>query len=266
MPEGDTIHKVAAFLAPRMVDATVQSLTLGRIDASAASGRKIIDVVANGKHLYIALDNHWLLRSHLGMHGSWHTYPRADGWEKPVHRASLVLQAAETYFVCFNAKEVELVREPTVRARILGARIGPDLATRTVRIAELPKRARDIAPADTLLMDVLLDQRIAAGIGNVYKCELLFLGGWAPTTTLATLSDVELIAIYERAADLLGRNLHGGKRVTRFANDGRGRLWVYGRANKRCLSCGDTRVRYQRLGRHHRATYWCSVCQPEVAS
>ena len=263
MPEGDTIHKIANFLAPRLGGQTVLAANLA--DAAAARrgvGRRVVDVVARGKHLFIEFDNGFALRSHLGMHGSWHRYARGGDWQRPRKQLSLSLATAEWEYVCFNAKEVELVRIPSVRERIVHARLGPDLVVDEVDADGLVRRAREILDADALLADALLDQRVASGIGNVYKSEVLFIERFSPATPIAGVDDRDLGRCYETAADLLRRNLGGGRRVTRFANDQAGRLWVYGRGGQPCLVC-DTPIRSRRIGRHHRGTYWCPVCQAD---
>ena len=271
MPEGDTIHKIADFLAPRLEDEVVRGLEIrGRsrsgpprpCPGQGAPGRglKIVAVAARGKHLFIEFDDHTALRSHLGMYGSWHFYARSETWRKPAWQASLVLETGDAVYVCFNAKEVEWVKRPSVRARVLGMRLGPDLTAGGVDPNGVVRRARDVMEPDAPLIDVLLDQRVACGIGNVYKSELLFLHGLPPLLPLAEVADGALAACYELASDLLGRNLGGGKRVTRFEGDGAGRLWVYGRAGASCLRC-DGVIRYARLGLHHRGTYWCETCQ-----
>jgi len=126
----------------------------------------------------------------------------------------------------------------------------------------LVRRAREILDADALLADALLDQRVASGIGNVYKSEVLFIERFSPATPIAGVDDRDLGRCFETAADLLRRNLGGGRRVTRIANDQAGRLWVYGRGGQPCLVC-DTPIRSRRIGRHHRGTYWCPVCQAD---
>ena len=163
-------------------------------------------------------------------------------------------------FVCFNAREVELVNASSVRARILDTRLGPDLAHADVDTGYAVGRARALLDRDTILADVLLDQRVACGIGNVYKSEILFIRRHLPQTLLAEVDDGELETCYATAADLLRRNLGGGRRVTRFEADGAGRLWVYARRGLRCLRC-ESRILTSRLGRHHRSTYWCASCQ-----
>ena len=123
-------------------------------------------------------------------------------------------------------------------------------------------RARAL-PADSLMVDVLLDQRVAAGIGNAYKSELLFLGRISPAALLGDLDDPTLLALYARAAQLIRANLGGGPRTTRPAHAGGARLWVYGRRDEPCLVCG-TRIRITRHGRGQRSTYWCPACQGGV--
>lgn len=270
VPEGDTIHKIANFLKPRLTDQVVRDLSLaprftaapapGRSSPVGVAGRAVTDVVARGKHLFIAFDNALALRSHLGMYGSWHFYPHGAPWRKPETQASLVLATDDTVYVCFNAREIEWVAAPSVRERVIDMRFGPDLTAGDANLDAVVRRARDFLEPDTPLVDVLLDQRVACGIGNVYKSELLFLRRHTPMTPLAAVGDASLAECFGLAARLLGSNLGGGKRVTRREKDHAGRLWVYGRGGSPCLRCDDT-IRYARLGRHHRATYWCAACQ-----
>lgn len=266
MPEGDTVHKIANFLAPRLEGRVVVEVRMADAEgARACSGRRVTFVQARGKHLYIGFDGEEVLRSHLGMYGSWHFYRPDEAWRKPRRQASLVVATADEVFVCFNAREVELLRSPSVRARIGQTRLGPDLIADGAGPEIIVRRARDLLDEDALLADVLLDQRVACGIGNVYKSEVLFLEGWSPRTRLGEVADADLARCFATAADLLGRNLGGGRRVTRFAADRAGRLWVYGRTGKPCLRC-ETPVIGGRLGRHHRSTYWCPGCQSRLRS
>ncbi len=261
MPEGDTIHRIANFLAPRLIGRTL--LRVNMADAAAArscTDRRVRNVMARGKHLFIELDNHTALRSHLGMYGSWHFYAPSETWRKPSSQVSLVVTTAEEVYVCFNAKEIQLVEQLGVRQRVLKARLGPDLISDDIAPNLIARRARDFLDGDLLLADALLDQRIACGIGNVYKSEVLFIEGWSPLTRLDDLTDAEVARCFLTAASLLKRNLGGGPRVTRFVTDGSSGLWVYGRRGRPCLRC-DGRIESARLGRHHRSTYWCGGCQ-----
>ena len=120
-------------------------------------------------------------------------------------------------------------------------------------------RALELFPGDTPVVDLLLDQRVAAGIGNVYKSEVLFVTRRSPLLQLHDLTREDIYELYRTAGVLLNENLTGGVRRTR-PDDGHGPLWVYGRAARPCLICG-TAVRRDRLGRNPRSTYWCPGCQ-----
>jgi len=262
VPEGDTIHQVAAVLGPRLTGATIARGHVRGRPEIRLDGCRVTGVRAHGKHLYIRFDDGTALRSHLGMWGSWHRYAADEPWRKPARHASVEIDLGDEVLVCFHAQEVELVREGSVRARHLRTRLGPDLLVDGVDPASIPPRARHLLDPETVAADVLLDQRVTAGIGNVYKSEVLFLHGVHPLRTLGSLEDAELGAMFATAADLLRRNLRGGRRVTRF--EGSGGLWVYGRRGRACHRCG-TPISLSRLGRDARDTYWCPRCQPAGA-
>ena len=264
MPEGDTIHKIANFLAPCLGGETlIDAQFADTFAARRCVGRAVRAVLARGKHLFIELDNDTAIRSHLGMHGSWHRYRPGDEWQRPRRQLSILLATNDWDYVCFNAKEVELVRAPSVRQRIVHGRLGPDLIADQFEAAVLVRRAREILDDDALVCDALLDQRVASGIGNVYKSEVLFLERLAPATRLDEIDDPRFGRCFDTAAELLRRNLGGGRRVTRFDPDQAGRLWVYGRTGQPCLMC-DTPITHRRMGRHHRGSYLCPSCQPRI--
>ena len=267
MPEGDTVFKLVRYLQPELCQRVLRRgharATAGVARETDLAGRRIEDVHARGKHLFIAFDDGRLLRSHLGMWGSWHAYAPGEAWRRPAARAGIVLDTGERVFVCFNPQQVELLRRNGVRDHTLRETIGPDLLDPQIDPAVILPRARALAGPDALLIDVLLDQRIASGIGNVYKSELLFLAGYHPATRLQGLDDEALLALYRRAGQLLGGNIAGGPRITRRANDEAGILWVYGRTGQPCHRC-DRVIRSAHLGRGMRSTYWCPACQPSA--
>ena len=260
MPEGDTIHKVAAYLDEALGGRRVESVRLHPAFGPSVGARTLARVVSEGKHLFINFDEGTELRSHLGMYGAWHTYPVGAHWRKPHRQASIVISTGERVFVCFNAKEVQWLRRHGFRRADQDARLGGDLIRDALVAPELLRRIDAFCAPQTLLVDLLLDQRIAAGIGNVYKSEVLFLERAAPLRRVRDLTGDALLALYRRAAALLGENLGGGPRTTRFTADVRGGLWVYGRADLPCRSCAAP-VRRGLLGAQPRSTYWCEHCQ-----
>jgi endonuclease-8 len=271
MPEGDTVYKLAAYLDAALRGVGVQAVELLPRFGPSGGARRVAGVGCEGKHLYLHFADGTALRSHLGMYGSWHRYRRGAAWRKPARQASLILRTEAEDFVCFNAKEVEWLKSTGFVHADRSSRLGPDLIQAPFDAPVMLARARTCCAPDAPLADVLLDQRIAAGIGNVYKSEVLFLERMAPLDRLGTVPDEALTRLYARAATLLRRNLGGGPRVTRGRpeavtgrGDRDGGLWVYGRAGLPCLACGAPVTRAL-LGARPRSTYWCPGCQPAAA-
>lgn len=257
MPEGDTVHKLAQYMAPRLEGETLVCIKLhGR--AVEGGPFQVDSVRSTGKYLLVSLDDGYCLRTHLGMHGSWHRYDRDEPRRSVRGRVSVELHTRHEEYVCFNAKEAALSSSQDGRGRFAVRDVEFDLLAPEIDPSEVVRRARALLGGDTPLVDVLLAQRVASGIGNVYKSELLFLQRLAPAQTLAQTSDSALSALYRRASALLQDNLGSGPRTTRRQPGSR--LWVYRRAGLPCLSCGD-KVVSVRWGRHLRSTYWCPTCQ-----
>ncbi|MDW8324661.1 MAG: DNA-formamidopyrimidine glycosylase family protein [Burkholderiales bacterium] len=260
MPEGDSVHKLAAYLSELLTGRRLGLVRLRGHPARVLTGRRVERVHAHGKHLYIHFDDGHVLRSHLGMYGSWHHYRSGEAWRRPPSQAAIELHCDDEVLACFNPLEVALAPRAHIRPAGRTARPGPDLLDARVEPAAIIARARALLDEGTPMADVLLDQRVAAGIGNVYKCELLFLTGLDPLTPLGQVDDDRLTRLYQLASELLRNNLGPGPRRTRSAGPDEPQLWVYRRAGRPCLRCGAP-IRYARLGRHLRPTYWCAHCQ-----
>jgi endonuclease-8 len=262
MPEGDTVHTLASLLSTGLLDQRVLEVSARRIDCRRLAGRRVTGVDSHGKHLYLVFDDELALRSHLGLYGSWHRYRPQEAWRKPPRQASLVLRLEDWVYVCFNAREVDLLPVGGFRAADQRRSLGPDLSRVSPDAGSMEARARSLLHPDTPIVDLLLDQRVAAGIGNVFKSEVLFLECRSPRLCLGDLGPTDFDDLYGRAATLIQGNLTGGPRTTRESRDGRGLLWVYGRAQLPCLVCGQS-IQRARLGRNPRSTYWCACCQGE---
>lgn len=260
MPEGDTITKLARFLHQVLAGKAVRAVRLHPAFGQSMGPSRLEAAKAHGKHLYLWFASGWVLRTHLGLYGSWHRYRRGELWRRPRRQLSILIEASDWDYLCFNAKEVEWLEQSCFRLADQQHHLGGDLIAEPLDALELLRRARQTLAPETLLVDALLDQRLAAGIGNVYKSELLFLERRAPLTRLNAVSDEALLRLYRRAADLLNANLGGGARRTRFEPDRHGRLWVYGRLGRPCLRCGML-VRRAVIGARPRSTYWCERCQ-----
>jgi endonuclease VIII len=264
MPEGDTVHQLADFLGTALGGRMLARVWIRGQIRPDLSGQRVRGVASTGKHLYVELEGGVCLRSHLGLYGSWHRYRPRQTWQRPERQAALVFETDDWIFVCFNAKEVEVLSDLGFELRDQRGRLGPDLTREIPGAERLRARALTLIPPEAPVVDVLLDQRVACGIGNVYKSEVLFIARRSPLLSLGDLTPEDFAELYLTAARLLRCNLGGGPRITRPIADGRGPLWVYGRRGLPCLVCGAP-VRRGRLGRNPRSTYWCPVCQVSSA-
>ncbi len=272
MPEGDTIHKIADRLAPQLVGKTLERVTTQGLVRGLA-GRTVASVAAHGKHLVIELDDGTYLRAHLGMYGRFRAYPRAEGDAALARlspgRASLAVATADAVYVWIGARTVEVSpRRAPMHGRAVGS-LGPDVLGDGFEPGAAAARAAR-HPARTIA-DVLLDQRIAAGIGNVYKSEVLFLRGVDPRARVGALGEARLAAIYAAARELMLPNLGPGARTTRAdlagaasPPSGDERYFVYSRSGQPCRRCGSAIEAYQ-LGDPPRWTWSCPRCQAPPA-
>jgi endonuclease-8 len=194
----------------------------------------------------------------MRMTGSWHLYRVGSRWRKPAGFARVIVEAGDVLAVCFSAPEVELLSADQVAGHEGLRRLGPDLLDPAFDAAEALARLR--AADDLEIADALLDQSIMAGIGNVYKSEVLFLERVSPFAKVAALSDEILQRLLQTARRELRRNVGTAQRRT-TAGHQRQSLWVYDRAGRPCARCG-TPIRWVAQGPHARSTYWCPACQP----
>lgn len=265
MPEGDTIHKLATALAPRLAGKTLERVTTQGLVRELAD-RTVATVTAHGKHLVIELRDGAYLRVHLGMYGRWRFYDRTAGdaalAKLSPGRASLALVTADGVFVFVGARTVEVAsRRAPMRGRAI-ASLGPDVLADDFDSRQAAMRAA--LHESRTLADVLLDQRVAAGIGNVYKSEALYLRGVDPRTKVSALSLDDLAALFSTARELMLDNLGQWPRTTRQRLSGDApndsRYFVYGRSGKPCGRCGSAIECYS-LGEPTRWTWSCPRCQ-----
>jgi endonuclease-8 len=243
MPEGDSLHRAARrlqVLVGQQVEvetphprAAVKGL------AERLDGRRLDGVEAVGKNLLLRFDGGLVLRSHLRMNGRWRLEQRGAA---RVGKPWLVLRGAEHEAVLWNGGELELVGArgaPRLGPDILGE--PPDFETMLARLRVAPERQ---------LGDALLDQRLVAGIGNLWRAEALWQAGVSPWRRLEDVKDEELRTVLEAAHRLMRKAL----------DDRRPPRQVYRRAGRSCPRCSGT-VRSAPQGDYARIAYWCPGCQ-----
>jgi len=272
MPEGDTIFRAAATLhrvfAGKVVTAFESVLpSLARVDATRPlAGRTIESVTSRGKHMLMSFSGDLILHTHMRMNGSWHVYRTGERWRLPVRDMRIVVATSDAVAVGFNIPVAEfLTSGDLARHRQLQA-LGPDLLDPSFDRSAARARIRMLA--DQAIGDVLLNQRAIAGIGNVFKSEILFIAGIDPFTRVGDVDDDTLDRVIEIALKQLRANVAAqarslaptrGRRTTGSLHPDKG-LWVYGRGGLPCRKCGAT-ILSRKSGEDARLTYWCPRCQ-----
>jgi endonuclease VIII len=245
MPEGDSLHRAArrlqVLVGERVAVETPHPRAAAERVAERLDGRRLEAVEAVGKNLLLSFEGGLVLRSHLRMSGRWQVVERGSArhgipW--------LVLSGAEREAVLWNGPVLEL----SARA---ARRLGPDI------LAEPPDLSAMVAnlrrePGGRQLGDALLDQRLVAGIGNVWKAEALWRARLSPSLRLADVTDRELERALVEAATLMRASVEGVREARS----------VYRKAGRPCPRCGTT-IRSRGQGDDNRTAYWCPSCQPD---
>lgn len=275
MPEGDTIFRAASALHHALAGRTITRFETGlaqlsNVDRDAPlAGRTVEKVEARGKHLLIHFTGALTLRTHLRMNGSWHLYRPGERWRRPRAAMRVALYTDAFVAVGFDLPVADFMTPRALARDPALAGLGPDLLAPGFDRAQALQRLR--ARGATPIALALLSQRVMAGVGNVYKSEVLFLERVHPCTPVARLDDATLLRIIDTAGRLLRANVQAGApagivtyrglRRTTGRADPSERLWVSGRRGEPCRRCG-TQILLTKLGLDARVTYWCPTCQP----
>jgi len=266
MPEGDSVYRLARRMRTALEGQVLRSteFRVPQLATANLAGYRVTEVVPRGKHLLLRLHNPdseqpaLSLHSHLMMEGRWDFYVPGARFKRPAHTARVILRTESADVVGYDIQQLRLV--PTDQESELVGHLGPDLlgpdwdpglAAANLRCD--PRRTIGTA---------LLDQRLLAGLGNIYRCEVLFLTRLHPLTPCGQVAQLDqVVAMSHR---LIQANKDRGRRVTTGTARTRDPFWVYGRAGKPCLRCG-TGIRLLKLaeesGQHERDCYYCPHCQ-----
>lgn len=260
MPEGDTIHNLADRLRPVLAGQvlTGSDIRVPRYATVNLAGREVTSVTARGKHLLIDADGA-VVHSHLKMEGAWQVYREGERWRRPAHTARAILRVNGASAVGFSLGIVEVLTRQEVERRLV--HLGPDplgpdwdAMLAAENLASDPDRPIGVA---------LLDQRNLAGVGNVFRNELCFIGGVHPKTPVAQCGD--MLRWADESARLLRANIGRTVRLTTGVDRNGMRAYVYNRARRPCLRCG-TPIRAGSLGTDanaERSIWWCPKCQAQ---
>lgn len=242
MPEGDALHRTAERL--RALEGEVLAVESPHPRAAALAiasridGRRLERVEAVGKNLVLSFEGGLVLRSHLRMRGRWRILPLH---RRPFGTPWLVLRGRDRQAVLWHGPVLELSRG---RPRAL-AGLGPDVMVDPPQVEAMLRRIRSVDQRREV-GEALLDQRLVAGIGNVWKAETLFRAEISPWACLVELDDDQLRSILRLASVLMQ-----GERPRRA---------VYRRSGLPCRRCA-TIIRSRAQGDEARTAYWCPRCQ-----
>lgn len=261
MPEGDTV-----WLAGKRLDEALAGKELVRSDFRVPQlatvdlrGQTVLNVVPRGKHLLTRFSSGQTLHTHFRMDGTWHLYTPGRAWSGgPDHQVRVVLEVPDRVAVGYRLPVVELL--PTADEDTVVGHLGPDVLAEDFDLDEAVRRLG--AAPDREVGMALLDQRNVAGIGNLYRLEVLFLRGVNPWTRVA---DVDLRPLVTLARRLMVQNKLHAEQVTTGSLRRGEEHWVFERGRKPCRRC---RTPIQRADQgdppYARVTYWCPHCQPPV--
>ena len=243
MPEGDTVHRAARRLQALVgehveVETPHPRAQVGRL-AEMLDGRQLLGVEAIGKNLLLRFEGGFVVRSHLRMSGRWRVVPRGA---RRVGRPWLVLRGRE--------REAVLWGGPVLEWHARGVeRLGQDILAEPLDLDRMVANLRREDPGRTV-GDAILDQRVVAGIGNMWRAEALWRVGVSPWLPIGEATDEQLRGLLSEAAGLMHNSLEGGREPRE----------AYRRAGRPCTRCG-TPIASRGQGDANRTAYWCPSCQ-----
>lgn len=252
MAEGDTILRTA-----RRVEAAVGGQELGvragngrgrAAGVERLDGRRLERVEARGKHLLLHFGE-LVLHSHLGMSGSWQVIEPDDRWRRPGSTAWVTLTGEAIQVVQFGGPILQVLSAAQLRRDPVLARLGPDILAPDFDLVVVTRTLR--ASPERELGDTLLDQRLIAGIGNIFKSEACFAARANPWRTTGQLPNTEIREVLEAARQQMRESVERGRRPDPA---------VYRRAGRPCPACGMP-IAARGQGDANRRTYWCPRCQ-----
>lgn len=275
MPEGDTIFRSARALDRALAGKVVTRFEtayahLARVDDDKKiAGRTVERVEARGKWLLMYFSGDLILVTHMRMNGSWHIYRTGEKWRRPRRDMRFVIETADWSAVGFSVPVAEFCSAQSLLRKSIIPELSDDLLKQHFDSSGAISAMLEYA--EEQIGEVLLNQRVMAGVGNVYKSETCFLCGVNPFREVRTLHPGQLEQLVFTARKLLALNVaedsdgeistYAGLRRTTHTSDASARLWVYGRRGEPCRRCG-TAIEMRKQGVDARTTFWCPVCQP----
>jgi len=237
-------HPMLRFDAPKLIGPVPQA------------GRMIELVESHGKHLEVTWDDGLVLDTHLKGSSEWHVYRPGVPWRRSWDQLRASIETDDWVAVCFNAPGIETYRQPDRDRHPGRGRLGPDLSSPAVDLDEAVELLLAYPLPDARLRDVLVDQHVMVGVGNVYRCEVLWATELSPWAHVGDLTEADALMIVNTTA----RMLRAGRSGSQRAADALTGPAVFGRNGQGCRRCHET-IESRPVGRYGRMLYWCPGCQ-----
>ncbi len=246
-------------------------------DDAPLAGRMIEKVEARGKWLLVHFSGDLILLTHMLMSGSWHLYKTGEKWWMGKDRMRAAIRTADWQAVAFNVPVAEFHTARSLERYSQVPKLGVDVLSDEYSVESGVAKLRQygVEHPEAEIAVVLLNQRVLAGLGNVYKSEVAFAAGVNPFRAMSTLTNRELEVMADVSGKWMKVNVldgagdgivtYSGNRRTTGATNREERLWVYGRQGQECRRCGAL-VEMRKQGEQARSTYWCPGCQPWIAA
>lgn len=259
MSEGDSLHRAAAALRTALLGKPTTLLEIEGLEGPRPrTGAAIERIDRHGRHLEFLFDDGIILHTRMSMRGAWHLYHPGQRWSRRRHHARIIIETNEWTAVAFKPALVESWRVFDQSRHPRAGRLGPDLCATGADLHECAARLAHYDRPEATVAEAILDPRVMGGVGNVNRCEVLWMCGvhpWAPVGNLPRSTCLDIVvtaAALSRAVDTT--------RVRAAAPDVPEGLAVYGRNGQKCARCGDV-IRLAKIGEMSRLLYWCPGCQ-----
>ena len=262
MPEGHSIFRHATEHRELLTGYEVSAESpQGRFSRGAAriNGRRLLEIETHGKHLFYRWERAETLHVHLGLYGKFRVFTTEAPRPTPATRLTMAANGATIYLAGPTVCELIMPsREEEIRARL-----GPDPLRRRSAANSVEALAANLSRRTIPIGAALIDQSVIAGLGNIYRAEVLFLAGLHPAIRANEVSPEKVREIWDLSAKLLRKGVKEGKITTvprrgaRRATDER--VFVYQRDRHACRRCGGPISMGESA---NRTLWWCETCQP----
>ena len=244
---GKTNHTVAAMRTALVGLPTLRFDAMSTIGPAPVERSVIESITVKKREILVQWDDGIVLSTALRFSGEWHLYRTDEMWRKETYRARVVIEVEGWVAVCFDAPIVETYRQPDRKRHPQSGGVGPNISHSKTDLSGCTQRLLDYRYADAMICDVLMDETVVSGLGNVARSETLWAVGLSPFAKMADLSFEDCAILVETASRIV-------------QSDHEAAPTVYGRNGQRCHRCHGT-VEFKSVGNPRRHLYWCAECQ-----